>query len=418
MPLVVVSGVGFITSIGNSRADVTHSLRQGTCGIERWQAIEGVECPIKVAGTIKDFITSTPDSAGWTWPSHYDFDAGFIRGLAPHGLYAACAVEQALASAALTREHLGDGRSGLSCASAGSPRLLRHHLERMEATGWQRSHPLGIVRSTAGTLNYNLGAHYGIRGSNCGFVSACTSSSHALGYAFDEIALGRQHRMVVVGGEDLCAENVLPFHGMGALSLSDDPQTASRPFDRQREGFVGTGGAVALIIEEESECVRRGVRPLARMLGWGQANDGCHIAAPHPEGAGLRQAMERTCEAAKIRPPEIDYVNAHAPSTPAGDRAEALALRGFFGDKSPAISSTKALTGHGLSLAGAMEAGFCVVAIQDGFVPAQFHLHEPLAEANGLDLPRTTRSTPPRIVLNNASGFGGTNVCHIFSSYD
>ena len=129
--------------------------------------------------------------------------------------------------------------------------LLRHHLNRMAEAGWLRGHPLGVVSSVAGTLNFNLAAHHGIRGATCGFASACTSGSHALGAAFDEIALGRQRRMLVVAAEDLNAESLLPFHAMNALSLSDDPATASRPFDRARDGFVGTGGAAALVLEDE-----------------------------------------------------------------------------------------------------------------------------------------------------------------------
>ncbi|MGI8603356.1 MAG: beta-ketoacyl-[acyl-carrier-protein] synthase family protein [Verrucomicrobiales bacterium] len=418
MHQAVISGAGFITSIGNDRREVVESLREGRCGIAPWQAVEGIETPVKIAGTIKDFDVSAVDPVAWKWPHNYDFDPAFIRTLAPHGLYAACAIEQALPGAMLTGEDLRDGGTGLCCASAGSPRLLHHHLNAMARTGWQRSHPLALIRSAAGTLNYTLGAHYAIRGSNCGFVSACTSSSHALGFAFDDIALGRQRRMIVVGAEDLTAENLLPFHAMGALSLNRDPNTASRPFDRERDGFVGTGGAVALIVEEEQECLRRGVRPMARLLGWGQASDGFHVAAPHPEGAGLLLAMKRACEAAKVRPQEIDYINAHAPSTPAGDRAESLAVKALFGSKSPAISSTKALTGHGLSLAGAMEAAFCVLAIAEGFVPGQFHLREPLPEGTGLDFPSASREPGPRLVLNNASGFGGTNVCHVFARYD
>jgi 3-oxoacyl-(acyl-carrier-protein) synthase len=224
--------------------------------------------------------------------------------------------------------------------------------------------------------------------------------------------------MIVVGAEDLGVETLLPFHPMGALSLSADPASASRPFDRDHDGFVGTGGAVAMIVETEAACLERRVRPRARLAGWGQASDGFSVAAPHPEGAGLRSAMERALADARMNPVDIDYVNAHAPSTPAGDRAEALAIGGLFGNHRPHVSSTKALTGHGLSFAGVMEAAFCVLALGGGFVPAQFHLENPIPEAGNLSLPRRSFVTNPRVALNNSSGFGGSNLCHVFARYD
>jgi 3-oxoacyl-(acyl-carrier-protein) synthase len=274
---------------------------------------------------------------------------------------------------------------------------------------------MGIVSSIAGTLNFNLAAHYKITGAVCGFVSACTSSSHALGYAMDEIRLGRQQRMLVVGAEDMTAESIVSFASLRALSNHPDPATASRPFDRRRDGFVGTGGAVALIVEDAALARRRGARIYAELIGWGQAGDGHSVAVSHPEGAGLSEAMRRTLADAHVNAADIGYVNAHATSTPAGDRSEALALHAVFTrqNATPRISSTKALTGHGLSLAGAMEAAFCALAIADGFIPGAAHLEEPDPVCAGLDLPRTSLDEAPRLVLNNSSGFGGSNVCHV-----
>jgi 3-oxoacyl-(acyl-carrier-protein) synthase len=274
---------------------------------------------------------------------------------------------------------------------------------------------MGIVSSIAGTLNFNLAAHYRISGAVCGFVSACASSSHALGYAMDEIRLGRQHRMLVVGAEDMSDESILPFASLRALSTNPDPASASRLFDRRRDGFVGTGGAVALIVESAELARARGARIYAELTGWGQAGDGHSIAASHPEGAGLREAMRRALADAQVGPADIGYVNAHATSTPAGDRSEALALRDVFTATGarPRVSSTKALTGHGLSLAGAMEAAFCALAIHDGFIPGAAHLTEPDPICDGLDLPRASLDEAPGLVLNNSSGFGGSNVCHV-----
>ena len=419
MSRVVVTGLGLVTSIGTRRDEVLASLREGRHGCARWDPVPGCAVTVKVAAPVRGFNVVSPNPNAWTWPAAFDLDRTLVRSLPPHGVYAACAIQQALAESGLGPRELRDGDTGLCCASAGSPMLQRHHLNGMADTGWQRVHPFSILASVAGTLNFNFAAHYGIRGASCGFVSACTSGSHALGYAFDEIALGRQRRMLVVAAEELNAEILLPFTAMNALSLNPDPDTASRPFDQARDGFVGTGGAVAFVLENEDAARSRGVPPQAVMRGWAQAADGHHIAHPEPTGAGLRTAMEKALAASDVARSQIGYVNAHAASTPEGDRAEAFALRAVFAAHGahPPVSSTKALTGHGLSLAGAMEAAFCVLALADGVIPGNPHLREPAPACAGLDLPRPSLAARPDFVLNNSSGFGGTNVCHVFARY-
>jgi 3-oxoacyl-(acyl-carrier-protein) synthase len=221
--------------------------------------------------------------------------------------------------------------------------------------------------------------------------------------------------MLVVGAEEVNAETIMPFAAMRALSTNPDPATASRPFDRARDGFVAAGGAVCLILEEAETARRRGAKIYAEVVGWGQAADGYNVAVSHPEGAGLVDAMQRALTDAAVSPAEIDYVCAHATSTPAGDRSEALALGTVFtkAGARPRISSTKGLTGHPLSMAGVMEAAFCAVAIRDGFIPGNANLSSVDEACAGLDLPRETLDAPPRIVLNTSSGFGGSNVCHV-----
>lgn len=414
-PLPVITGLGFVTSIGHDRRTVLNSLRELKHGIEPREFFGNPNLPVKVAGTVKGFSFPSTNWRDWRWPEQFTVERSVIRGLAPHGVYALCALQQALAEAGLSPADLGDGRTGLFCASAGSPFMLGDFLDQMRAARGERGNPMGIISSIAGTLNFNLAAYYKITGAVCGFVSACASSSHALGYAMDEIRLGRQQRMLVVGAEDMTDESILPFSSLRALSNNPDPATASRPFDRRRDGFVGTGGAVALIVEDAAVARARGARIQAELVGWGQAGDGHDVAASHPEGAGLREAMRRTLADARVAPADIAYVNAHATSTPAGDRSEALALHGIFTQQGakPRVSSTKALTGHGLSLAGAMEAAFCTLAIDEKFIPGAAHLEEPDPVCEGLDLPRTSLDETPRLVLNNSSGFGGSNVCHV-----
>ena len=415
MPLPVISGVGFITSIGNSRPSVLRSLRELRHGIEPFEFFGNPNLQVKVAGTIKGFSFPTPNWRDWNWPDEFTVDRELLRGLAPHGVYALCALQQALDDAGLAASDLTSSDTGLFCASAGSPFLLANCLNQLRETRGERASPMGVVSSIAGTLNFNLAAHFQITGAVCGFVSACSSSSHALGYAMDEIRLGRQRRMLVVGAEDMTAESIMPFSCMRVLSTNPDPAKASRPFDVGRDGFVGTGGAVALIVEDAGLARSRGARVYADLVGWGQAGDGHSVAISHPQGAGLSEAMRRALADAGVAPGEIEYVNAHATSTPGGDRSEALALHSVFTSAGarPRVSSTKALTGHGLSLAGAMEAGFCALAIAEGFTPGAAHLEQPDPVCDGLDLPRASLDEAPRFILNNSSGFGGSNVCHV-----
>jgi 3-oxoacyl-(acyl-carrier-protein) synthase len=415
----VVTGVGFITPIGNDRAAVERSLREGLHGIEAVEFLGNADLPIKVAGTIKGFQVESPRWRDWSWPDGYEIPKDVLRGLAPHGLYATCAVEQALSHAGLRPADIADDpATGLYCASAGSAMLLHHNLAQMRAVRGARGNPLGVVSSIAGTLNFNLAAHFRIRGAVCGFVSACASSSHALGYAIDDLRLGRLSRVIVVGAEEMNADSLLPFAHMRALSNQADPLAASRPFDVERDGFGGAGGAVALVLEAPACAAARGATALAQAAGWGQAADGYRVAASHPEGAGLRLAMERALADAGTAPAAIDHVSAHATSTPVGDSAEALAIGQVFTARGlrPPVGATKGLTGHTLSLSGVMQAGFCVLSIAGGFMPGNPHLGTAAPECDGLDLPRRTVEGRVRRILSNSSGFGGSNVCHVFAA--
>lgn len=417
---VVISGLGFITSIGNDADSVADSLRSLRPGIERVDLLPGSDLPVRVAGTIKGFDTSSLQWAGWRWPEGYAFPRDVLRGLPPHGLYALCACEQAIAGAGLTRELLRSESTGLFCASAGSPRLLRAYLNQIHDSRGERVPPMGVLSTIAGTLNFNLAAYFGMRGAVAGFSSACASTTHALGYAFDEITLGRQDRILVVGGEDLTLDSIYPFHGMRALSRNPDPSRASRPFDAERDGFVGTGGAAAIVVESASSAAERGARVDAELLGWGQAADGGSAVNPDTEGRGLVGAMRRALRSAGVEPGQVDYVNAHATSTPAGDAAEARALQAVFSSVGahPAISSTKALTGHGLSFSGVMETAFCALSLRLGFVPGAANLERPDPACEGLNLPRVSSGPGPRITLKNSSGFGGSNVSLVLRRWE
>ena len=413
MRKVYISGVGLITSIGNDVPTVSQNLRALRHGFELYPPFQKPDVPVKIVGTIKEFVTDTPDPEDWLYPPRYSIKRDVLRELAPNSLYAYCAMLQAIDDARLAPEDISNPDTGLYAASGGSPFLTHYHHARMQQLGVMRCSPLGIVASIAGTLNFNLVATFKIHGASCGFSSACASSSHALSFAYDEIATGRQKRMFVVGAEDCNTDSILPFAGMRALSLQSNPDLASRPFDVGRDGFVGTGGGAVLVVESEDEVVRRGARAYCEIAGWGQASDGHNVAISHPDGLGLRDAMANALRMTGIRPEAVDYVNAHATSTPIGDTSEARALNAVFRDAAmrPAISSTKALTGHGLSLAGAMETAFCAIALREGFIPGSAHITRLDPACEGLNVIRATLLQQPRVVLNNSSGFGGANVC-------
>lgn len=416
MPRVFITGLGFVTSIGNDAATVTRNLRDLRHGFELYPPFQKPDIPCKVVGTIKEFNTESPDPEDWTFPARYRIKRELLRSMAPNGLYAHCAMLQALEDAKLGETDISNPDTGLYAASGGSPFLTHWHHERLLKVGVMRCSPLGIVASIVGTLNFNLVAAFKILGASCGFSSACASSAHALGYAFDDLSLGRQKRMFVVGAEDGNYDAIVPFAGMRTLSLQADPGLASRPFDAARDGFVGTGGATVVVLETEEEVARRGIKPYAEFLGWGQASDGYNVAISHPEGSGSAAAMGNALRAAKVAPEQVDYVNAHATSTVIGDISEARALRTVFKEAAtrPLVSSTKALTGHGLSLAGAMETGFCALAMREGFIPGNAHLRTLEPQCAGINVPTATVATPPEIVVKNSSGFGGANVALVF----
>jgi 3-oxoacyl-[acyl-carrier-protein] synthase-1 len=416
MPRVFITGLGFVTSIGNDAATVTASLRNLRHGFELYPPFQKPEIPCKVVGTVKGFNADSTDPEDWQFPERYRIKRELLRSMAPNGLFAHCAMLQAVEDARLSETDVSNADTGLYAASGGSPFLTHHHHERLQKLGVMRCSPMGIVASIVGTLNFNLVAAFRIKGASCGFSSACASSAHAIGFALDDLQLGRQKRMFIVGAEDGNTDAILPFAGMRTLSLQSDPNVASRPFDAARDGFVGTGGATVMVLETEDEVARRGVKPYAELIGWGQASDGHNVAISHPEGQGLLAAMRNAFRHAAVTPGEVDYVNAHATSTLIGDISEARALKAAFGEALPrvAVSSTKALTGHGLSLAGVMESAFCALALRDGFIPGNAHLSRPDPECSGLNLPRTTEDRAPRIVLKNSSGFGGANVALMY----
>ena len=415
---VAVTGLGFITSIGNNREEVLRNLREGRSGIQYFPELERPGNPVRLAGLVKDFEFPELRSDEWIYPEGYKIPREHLRSMAPNVVYAYCAMKQAIAEARLPDELVSNPRTGAMCASNGSAWLTYEYLDQVLEKGPFRCNPMAMVASIAGTLNMNLVACFGIKGHSLGFSTACASSAHALGEAYDRIMLNRQDIVFVIGAEDCNLFSILPFVGSRALTQKTDPTKNPCAFDRNRDGFVVTGGASVLVLEELEHAQARRASVQAEVLGWGEASDGYSVMAPEPQGDGLRRAMENALQISGICAGEIDYINAHGTATSAGDSAEVQAIRRVFGEKTPYVSSTKSLTGHGLSLAGAMEAGFCVLALQEGFTPVSANITELDPEFADVNIVSAPIEYAPRTALTNSSGFGGTNVAAILRRWE
>lgn len=412
MHRVVITGLGFITSIGNHREQVLRSLKECRTGVELFSEFVGDDIPVKLAGTVKGFQFPTPDFEDWSYPAEYQLTREQLRPMAPNSLYAWCAMQQAIADAQLTPGLISQPGTGLMSASGGSAWLTHAHLQTMLTRGVKRCPPMSIINSIPGSLYINLAALFKIKGATLGFSSACSSSTHAVGAAFDLIRLGRQQIVFAVGAEDCNKCSILPFASARALSVQTDPNLSPCAFDVKRDGFVGTGGSAVLVLEELDHARRRNAPIYAEVLGWGQTSDGYNVLAPDPAGDGLRRAMEGALADAKLSPNEVDYINAHAPSTPFGDASEIAAIKQVFTHgRVPRVSSTKSLTGHGLSLAGAMETAFCCLALKEKFTPVSAHITQLDPMCDGVPIVTRPVADFPCVALNNSSGFGGTNVC-------
>jgi len=408
---VVITGLGFITSIGNSLPEVLASLREARSGIEIFPELPQEPGYPRVAGTVKGFSFPSVTFDDWTWPPQYTIERTQLRSMSPHVVYAFCAMQQAIAQARLGPERVSNPRTGAMCASGGSMWMIYEHLHVMATRGVHKCYPLALPASIPGTLNSNLAADFKLKGAVLGFASACASSAHAFGYGYDQISQDRQDVSFIVGAEDCNLHSILPFAGVRALSLVADPEKTPAPFDVKRDGFVGTGGATVVVLESLESAQARGAEIIAEVLGWGEAADGYNVMAPEPEGEGLARAMSLALEQAGVARDEVDYINAHATGTGVGDLSEIKAIRRVFnGARVPYVSSTKALTGHGLCLAGAMEAAFTALALQNRFMPISAKISQLDPACHGVPVLTKPVGEEPVVALSNSSGFGGANV--------
>ncbi len=405
MRRVVITGIGALTPIGNNIKEYLEGLQKGISGAGPITHFDATNFKTQFACEVKNF---NPD----------DFiDKKEVRRLDDFAIYAMVAADEAIAHAGLDPEKLDLDRVGVVISSGigGLTTLEKEVEEHTLGNGVPRYNPFLIPKMIIDIASGHVSMKYGFRGVNYAIVSACASSSHALMNAFDNIRLGRND-VIISGGTEATILKVAVggFGAMKALSTrNDDPATASRPFDLDREGFVLGEGAGVLVLEELEHAKRRGANILCEMVGAGATADAYHITAPHPEGLGAASVMRAALDDAKMNPDEIDYINVHGTSTPLGDVAEVKAIQQVFGDSifKLNVSSTKSMTGHLLGAAGAIEAIAGVLSIQHSFVPPTINhfTDDPELDARINLTFNEAQQRDVKAVLSNTFGFGGHN---------
>lgn len=398
MRRVVITGAGIWSCLGTDLDTVAQSLREGRSGI-------GIE-PIRTEYGYRSPLTGIvpkPQLKGL-------LDRRMRSSFSEPAEYAYMASLQAFQQAGIDADYIDKNEIGLIFGNDSSAKATieasRIMDERHDSALVGRGYVFQAMNST---VTMNLCSAFGLRGVNFTVSAACASGSHSIGLAYMMIRQGMQDMILAGGAQETSYLSMSSFDAIGAFSVrTDDPTRASRPFDRNRDGLVPSGGAAALVLEEYEHAVSRGAHILAEVVGYGvSSNGGGGIS--HPSDEGSCQAMMRALADAGITPDEVDYINAHATSTPQGDLLEALALKRLFDGKKAWISSTKSMTGHECWMAGASEIVYSLLMMRDGFVAPNINFEQPDEYSEGLHLATTTVETPVRTVLSNSFGFGGTN---------
>lgn len=396
MKRAVITGLGIVSSIGNNQQEVLASLREGRSGITFSQELKDSGMRSHVWGNVK------LDTTGL-------IDRKVVRFMSDASIYAFLSMEQAIADAGLSPEaYQNNPRVGLIAGSGGgSPRFQVFGADAMRGPrGLKAVGPYVVTKAMASGVSACLATPFKIHGVNYSISSACATSAHCIGNAVEQIQLGKQDIVFAGGGEELCWEMACEFDAMGALSTkyNDTPEKASRTYDAHRDGFVIAGGGGMVVVEELEHALARGAHIYAEIVGYGATSDGADMVAPSGEGAVrcMKMAMHG------VDTP-IDYLNSHGTSTPVGDVKELAAIREVFGDKSPAISATKAMTGHSLGAAGVQEAIYSLLMLEHGFIAPSINIEELDEQAAGMNIVTETTDRELTTVMSNSFGFGGTN---------
>ncbi len=403
MNRVVITGIGIVSCLGTDTKTVGESLRQGRSGIiyDTRRAELGFRSPL--TGAIEGF---SPEKV---------LSKKQRKTMPDFAVQAYAAAMEALEMSGLAPEDIQNGETGLIFGCDSSCIAAVEQVDLLRKHGESRSIGSGFVfRSMTSTVTMNLNTLLKTRGACWTISSACSSGGHAVGQAADLIALGKQERVICGGAQEINWESMCSFDAIGAFSTNfDKPEAASRPFDKNRDGLVPGGGAAALVLEGLDAAKKRGAAVLGEVRSYGFSSDGLYLSVPSLEG--LQSAMEKALKIAGMGPGDIDYVCAHATSTPLGDAVEAQAISGVFGPRTPYVSSLKSMTGHELWMSGASQVVYTAIMARQGFIAPNINFEEPDEYSEGLNIVKETIDSPPRAVMCNAAGFGGTNSCMVLT---
>ena len=405
MRRVAVTGIGIVSSIGNNANEVLASLREARSGI--------VFAPRYAELNFKCQVHGMPQI---DWEAAVDRRAA--RFLAPGTAYAHIAMDQAIADSGLTPEEVSNERTGIIVGEGGpSTSAIVTAADITRDKGPRRVGPFAVPKAMCSGPSAALATWFKIKGVNFSISSACATSTHCIGAAAEQIIMGKQDVVFAGGCEELDWSLSNLFDAMGAMSTGYNatPAKASRPYDKDRDGFVIAGGGAVLVIEEMERAKARGAKIYAEIVGYAANSDGYDMVAPSGEGAARCMRIAMSGMDGKGLPGPIGYLNTHGTGTPVGDSKEMEAVRAVFGDKAPLISSTKALTGHSLGAAGAQEAVYCILMMQNGFVAESANIDEIDPAFADMPIARQRVDKSVDVVMSNSFGFGGTNGCLVMA---
>ena len=404
MRRAVITGIGIVSCIGNNKAEVTDSLKNGISGITRNESYADIGMRSHVSGSVNIDTESL-------------IDRKILRFMGDASAYSYISMLEAIEDAGLNEAQVSNSRSGLVAGSGGgSPEDQLSSTDIVRAKGVRRVGAYRVPRTMSSSVSACLATPFKIKGVNYSISSACATSAHCIGHAAELIQLDKQDIVFAGGGESEHWTLSHMFDAMGALStkFNETPNKASRAFDSDRDGFVIAGGGGMLVVEELDHALKRGAKIYAEISGYGATSDGFDMVAPSGEGGA--RAMKAAIGA---REEQIDYINTHGTSTPTGDVAELKAIKEVFGNKMPTINSTKSLTGHSLGAAGAQEAIYSLIMMENNFIAASANIETLDEEAQGLPIAlECEHDKQLSNILSNSFGFGGTNASLLFTRYD
>ena len=406
----VITGMGAVTPCGNTVDEFWNNIKNGVSGIDFITKFDTTDYKVKVAGEVKNFD-----------PELYVTKKDVKRN-DMYSIYAIAAAQQAYDMSGIKEDEIDHDRFGVMLGSGiGGLMTINEQIEKLTLKGPSKVSPLFIPMSISNMAAGNISIRFKANGISENIVSACATGTSSIGEAFLKIRDGYQDIMLAGGAEaSITPIGVAGFTNLTALSQNPDPKKASRPFDKNRDGFVMGDGAGVLMLEEMEHALKRGAKIYGEIVGFGSSSDAYHITAPCPDGSGAAKAIKYALEHAGITAGDVDYINAHGTSTHANDSGETAAIKLAFGDKAKkvAISSTKSMTGHLLGAAGAIEAIACVKATEENFVPPTVNYETPDEECDLDYVPNEGRSMNVKYALSNSLGFGGHNAVLCFKKWE